>query len=92
MTTLKKKLKRDKLKEAKKDLNKKVGLFHKLGNQCLTCGEKFDKTDKEMMMKWSVVVHQDQQTVRLYCPVCWTRAKNLVEEIKDGYTNTKTNV
>ena len=41
-------------------------------------------------MSWSVVVKEEK--VRLYCPDCWERAKNLIKEIKDGYANSKTDV
>ena len=90
MSSLSKKLRRTKEKEAKKELQKKVGLFNKLEDHCLVCQKDFDKQNKEMVMAWSVVVKED--TVRLYCPECWDRAKKLIEEIKDGYPSSKTNV
>lgn len=90
VSSLKKKLKRKQEKEAKKDLQEKVGLFNKLGEECLVCQKDFDKKNKEMVMSWSVIVKED--TVRLYCPECWDRANNLIKEIKDGYTNTKDDV
>ena len=43
-----------------------------------------------MVMSWSVVVQEEK--VRLYCPECWTRAQELIKEIKDGYTDAKDNV
>ncbi len=90
VSSLKKKLKRQQEKEAKKDLQEKVGLFNKLSEECLVCQKDFDKKNKEMVMSWSVIVNED--TVRLYCPACWDRANNLIKEIKDGYTNTKDDV
>ena len=90
MSSLSKKIKRQQEKEAKKDLQEKVGLFNKLGEECLVCQKDFDKKNKEMVMTWSVIVKEEQ--VRLYCPECWDRANKLIEEIKDGYANTKTNV
>jgi|TARA_R110000824_G_scaffold52075_2_gene144808 hypothetical protein len=90
VTSLSRKLKRQKEKEAKNELTKKVGLFGKLEDECLVCQEPFDKKDKDMVMSWSVVVKNDD--VRLYCPTCWGTAKQLVEEMRDGYTNTKTDV
>jgi len=90
VSSLKKKIKRQQEKEAKKDLQEKVGLFNKLGEECLICQKDFDKKNKEMVRAWSVVVKED--AVRLYCPECWARANKLIKEIKDGYTNTKTNV
>jgi hypothetical protein len=90
VSSLKKKLKRQQEKEAKKDLQEKVGLFNKLSEECLVCQKDFYKKNKEMVMSWSVIVNED--TVRLYCPECWDRANNLIKEIKDGYTNTKDDV
>ena len=90
MSSLSKKLRRNKEKAAKKELQKKVGLFSKLENNCLVCQKDFDKKNKDMVMSWSVVVKEDK--VRLYCPECWERAKKLIEEIKDGYANSRSNV
>ena len=90
MTSLTRKHRRKKEKEAQKELKKKVGLFNKLPDHCLVCQKDFDKKNKDMVMSWSVVVKQED--VRLYCPECWDRAKKLIEEIKDGYENTKTDV
>jgi hypothetical protein len=90
MGNLSKKIHRQKEKEAKKELQKKIGLFDKLDDQCLVCQKDFDKKNKDMVMSWSVVVNEDK--VRLYCPECWDRATNLIKEIKDGYENAKTNV
>jgi len=90
LSSLSKKLRRNKEKAAKKELQKKVGLFSKLENNCLVCQKDFDKKNKDMVMSWSVVVKEDK--VRLYCPECWERAKKLIEEIKDGYANSRSNV
>jgi len=90
MSSLNKKIQRKKEKAAKKELQKKVGLFSKLSDQCLVCQKDFDKKNKDMVMSWSVVVKEEK--VRLYCPQCWERANNLIKEIKDGYTNSKTDV
>lgn len=83
-------MRRQKEKDAKKELKTKIGLFSKLDDHCLVCQKDFDKKNKEMVMSWSVVVKEE--TVRLYCPDCWDRAKKIIKEMKDGYTNAKTNV
>jgi hypothetical protein len=90
MSSIKRKAQRKKDKAAKKEMQKKVGLFNKLSDHCLVCQKDFDKKNKEMVMTWSVVVKGED--VRLYCPTCWDAAKNLIKEIKDGYENTKNNV
>jgi hypothetical protein len=90
VSSLTKKIQRQKEKEASKELKKKMGLFNKLADQCLVCQETFDKKNKDMVMSWSVVVKEDK--VRLYCPECWDRANKLIKEIKDGYANAKIDV
>ena len=71
-------------KQAKKDgnqeLEEKMSLFGKTPDECLTCEKPFDKKDKEMAMTWSVVVHGEEEVVRLYCPECWTTAKKITED------------
>ena len=60
----------------------KVALFGKLPDKCLTCEAPFDKTNKEMVTTWSVVVREKEDLVRLYCPGCWTKAVEIIEEFK----------
>ena len=96
MTSEQRKLRRKQEKEAKKqskkELKEKVGLFDKIPEECLTCNAKFDKTDKEQVMTWSVVVRKQEGIVRLYCPDCWSAAKKLIEEVNVGHDDTKSNV
>lgn len=96
MTSEQRKLRRKQEKEAKKkakkELKEKVGLFDKMPEECLTCNEKFDKTDREQVMTWSVVVKKQEGIVRLYCPDCWNAAKSLIEEVNIGHDNTENNV
>tara|TARA_R100001509_G_scaffold6930_1_gene4054 strand:- start:1008 stop:1301 length:294 start_codon:yes stop_codon:yes gene_type:complete len=71
-------------KHGDEDLSEKMLLFHKLGDQCLTCEKAFDKTDKNMVSTWSVVVKEKEKIVRLYCPECWQEALNLVKELGEA--------
>ena len=82
--SLKRKMKRNSLLQSKKDLKAKVGMFNKIPDSCLTCNKKFDKTDKEMVMTWNVVVNREKEKVRLYCPECWAKAQDLIKEIQNG--------
>lgn len=66
-------------KNENSELEEKIGLFNKLPDQCLTCQASFDKKDKSQVMSWSVVVRNDTEQVRLYCPNCWAKAKAVVE-------------
>jgi len=80
-------------KQAKSDgneeLESKIALFGKLPDECLTCQKPFDKKDREMVMSWTVIVKEDKEQVRLYCPSCWEMAqdmvKNFAEHLKDKY-------
>jgi len=42
-----------------------------------------------MVMSWTVIVKEDKEQVRLYCPSCWEMAqdmvKNFAEHLKDKY-------
>jgi hypothetical protein len=80
------KQRREAVKQANKDgdseLSEKISLFGKLGDNCLTCDKPFDKTNKEMVMSWSVVVKEQEGVVRLYCPECWARAIEIMEDFK----------
>lgn len=67
-------------KKVEKELKKKLMLFDKLEDECLTCGEIFDKTDKEQVKSWNVVVKED--SVRLYCPTCWEAAIEIVQDFR----------
>ena len=60
----------------------KISLFNKLEDQCLTCEKPFDKTDKEMVQSWYVIVKEEEKVVRMYCPPCFERARKIVEEFK----------
>ena len=42
----------------------------------------YDKTDKDMVTTWSVVVREKEKIVRLYCPECWEFATNLIKEVE----------
>tara|TARA_E500000305_G_C3958482_1_gene205847 strand:- start:219 stop:509 length:291 start_codon:yes stop_codon:yes gene_type:complete len=78
-------------KKAKKNENsevqEKMAMFGKLGDECLVCHASFDKKDKQQVMSWSVVVRNDTEEVRLYCPHCWNKAKAVVQayEKEHGY-------
>lgn len=60
----------------------KISQFQNLPDECLACLTKFDKTDREMVTTWSVVVRSDD-VVRLYCPNCWDKATAVVEQYKN---------
>lgn len=81
------KIKNKDKKGAEKELSKKVGLFNKLPDRCLTCNTIFDKEDKEMVMSWYVIVREEEKKVNLYCPECWDKAMKIIEDFKSGLHN-----
>ena len=36
-------------------------------------------------MTWNVVVREEEEIVRLYCPECWDKANKIIKEIKDDF-------
>tara|TARA_R110000824_G_scaffold67882_2_gene175824 strand:+ start:1554 stop:1814 length:261 start_codon:yes stop_codon:yes gene_type:complete len=71
-----------------RELSRKVGLFDKIPDRCLTCNTNFDKKDKEMVMTWYVVVREKEGKVNLYCPECWDKAERIIEEFGNGTSDT----
>jgi hypothetical protein len=70
------------------ELAEKMFLFNKLPNECSACQKDFDKKDRDMVCSWSVVVRQDEQQVRLYCPTCWDAAQKAVEQVYGELNDT----
>ena len=62
------------------DMERKLGLFELMPEDCFICHESFDKTDKEMVKTWNVVVREKEQSVKIYCPTCWNRAVDLLKQ------------
>ena len=80
MSGAKRKLQRAKKKRAEKEMQEKVFLFDKIGDECLTCKKPFNKKDKKQVKEWNVVVRKKENKVNLYCPECWTRAKDIIRD------------
>jgi len=72
--SLKRQIKRNKEKKAKKKLAKEVkeqvGLFKLLPDACTVCEAPFDKKDREYYMTWRVAVNEEHRKVALVCPTC----------------------
>ena len=65
------------------EMDQKLGLFEKIPDSCLTCHKEFDKSNKEMVMSWNVIVRETEGVVRLYCPDCWNMATKFAKEVKE---------
>jgi len=64
-------------KEAEEILTKQVGMFGRLPDECNVCQKPFDKKSKEMAQTWIVVVRNEKKLVRLFCPECVDKVKEL---------------
>tara|TARA_R110000824_G_C15047252_1_gene661025 strand:- start:287 stop:571 length:285 start_codon:yes stop_codon:yes gene_type:complete len=62
------------------DMDQKLGLFSLISDECFICHKDFDKTNKEMVQSWNVVVREKEQSVKIYCPTCWSRAVELLKQ------------
>jgi hypothetical protein len=91
MGKLKENARKEKKRQAKREIQEKIGMFNKIPDHCLVCENPFDKKNKKMVLEWFVIVKNESKTVRLYCPDCWNRANNLLSEwkgkIKEGESN-----
>jgi len=74
-------------KKAEKELAKRVDLFGKLPENCLTCEKEFDKKNKEHVSTWNVIVREEEEIVRLYCPDCWTKAVGILNDFAEHLKN-----
>ena len=83
MGSLKRKYARNQAKRAQNEIKQQLTRFGKLGHNCDTCEKPYDKNSKEHAMTWSVVVREKENVVRLYCPECWDKAKQIIKEIED---------
>ena len=84
MGSIKRKMARKRAKRLKKDMKDQLLMFDKLPDNCLACEKEFDKKSKEHAMTWSVVVREEEKVVRLYCPECWSMAKNLIKQVQEN--------
>ena len=79
MGGIKRKMKRNKAKRAKKEMKQQLMMFEQLGDECAACLKPFDKKSKEHAMTWKVVVREKEELVRLYCPDCWDKANKIID-------------
>ena len=62
--------------DAQEKMADQVALFGRLPEMCNICQKEFDKKDRDMVNSWSVVVKQE--VVRLFCPQCINKAKEVI--------------
>jgi hypothetical protein len=79
----KKKKEKKRATEQQQRLTKQMNMFDRMPNSCSACKKDFPKT-REAHMSWKVTVRNKEQQVRLFCPDCQERAKQVVEREKNG--------
>ncbi len=62
---------------AEKKMAEQVTQFGKMPEQCSACEKAFDKKDRSMVESWNVVVRQE--VVRLFCPECINKTKEVID-------------
>ena len=70
-------LKKQASSPAEQKMAQQVTQFGKLPEQCSACEKAFDKKDRSMIESWNVVVRQD--VVRLFCPECIKKTKEVID-------------
>ncbi len=76
-------LRRNSEKQADNDLAQKVNMFDHIPDECTACEKPFDKLNREMVMSWNVIVREQEKKVNLYCPPCWDKANEILEDFKN---------
>lgn len=89
MSSITRKLKRKPLTQKRKDaenyLKESMNMFDRMPNECSACSKPFDKKSKEMAQTWTVVIRNEQKLVRLFCPECIDKVKEILpDENKDA--------
>ena len=82
MSKSSRRLRRNSEKQAKKDLAQKVNMFDHLPDSCTACTKPFDKLDRDMVMSWNVIVREEEKKVNLYCPPCWDKANEILQDFR----------
>ncbi|MGYP001198747738 len=83
MTSVRRKIKRAKKKKAKKQLKQAASFYLDLPDSCMSCDRPFDKTSKEDVTTWSIVVRRAENKKNLYCPECWDNAKKIIADVSE---------
>lgn len=85
MTSPSRKVLRKQALEAKKNMTSELNMFDRMPNKCDTCQKDFDKKSKEMAQTWFVVVKKAEKVVRLFCPDCMTKAKEVISNASEKH-------
>ena len=75
----KKKKEKKLVQDQQQKMTNRMNMFDRMPSTCSTCDEDFPKT-REAHMSWRVVVRNDKQQVRLFCPKCQEKVKTAMEK------------
>ena len=75
----KKKKEKKQAQEQDQRMRKQMNMFDRMPDSCSACNREFPKT-REAHMSWRVVVRNEEQQVRLFCPSCQELATKMAEE------------
>jgi hypothetical protein len=68
--------------DSKQAMEDKLMMFGHLPDSCSACEKSFDKTNRDMVFSWSVVVREEKESVTLFCPDCIKKT----QEVLNGTT------
>lgn len=71
--------------DSKQVMEDKLMMFGHLPDSCSACEKSFDKTNRDMVFSWRVVVREQQESVTLFCPDCIKKT----QEVLDGTTKNQ---
>ena len=71
--------------DSKQVMEDKLMMFGHLPESCSACTAPFDKTNRDMVFSWRVVVREQQESVTLFCPDCIKKT----QEVLDGTTKNQ---
>ena len=71
--------------DSKQAMEDKLMMFGHLPDSCSACEKSFDKTNRDMVFSWKVVVREPQESVTLFCPNCIKKT----QEVLDGTTKNQ---
>jgi len=71
--------------DSKQVMEDKLMMFGHLPESCSACTAPFDKTNRDMVFSWRVVVREQQESVTLFCPDCIKKT----QEVLDGTTTNQ---
>ena len=71
-------------KEKQKALQRNINLMLDFPEECYVCEKLFDKKDRKMAQTWNVTIFESKEIIRLTCPGCWGKVKDIIErEVED---------